>query len=603
MGEDLKSGEGAWRMIGHSLRPSLPWVVFGSFNAIAMNGLRILIPLFVKQAVDRGMSPYDGGELTRWAIAILVVSVLTTVTFSTQWYVVFKVALRTEADLRQRLFDQFQRLHFAFHDRARTGELMARATTDLQQIQNLVIWIPVVSATVLIVFAVAAVLFTMSPSLTLLAMAPLLVFFAAALRYSTGLDPLSVALQESLAGVSGVAEESITGIRVVKGFGAESAQTRRMRDRADDVYGRGMALARLRSNYAPFLQQVPMLGIVAVLYVGGREVVSGHLTVGQLVAFVAYILLLVTPLGYAAELIAAFSRGAASARRVNAVLNIAPEIADASDARDLPTGPGEVRFDGVKFSYGEMSPTLNGFDLTIRPGEVVALVGRTGSGKSTVARLIPRFYDASAGAISIDGVDIRTVRLRSLRQAVSIVFEDTFLFTATIRSNIAFGQPNATLDQIKEAARLAGVHDFISELPRGYDTVLGESGFSLSGGQRQRLAIARAILADPRVLILDDATSAVDPTKEHEIRAALEEVTRGRTTVIIGHRPATIALADRVVVIDGGTVAAEGKHDDLLRSSKLYAQILAQAEQEDRALVDSDNGPPADAAGALERPA
>jgi ATP-binding cassette subfamily B protein len=569
------------RVVLAAVRRHGRWLAVTCVVALLVNGLRILIPLLVRDAIDKGLEPYDGHELLVGAIAILVVSLLSSVLFSVQWYTVFQLGLRTEADLRQRLFDQYQRLHFAFHDEARTGELMARATTDLQQIQMLAIWIPVSVSIFLTVGVVAVILVVMSPRLALVALAPLAVYLVAAVRYSQQVEPLAENLQQRLAEVSGAAEESISGVRGVKGFGAEAAHRERMRHRAEAVWDRGMDLARLRSNLMPVLQQAPMLGIVAVLYLGGRDVLDGRLTLGQLVAFNAFILVLVTPLQWSAQIIATVARSAVSAARIYDVLRIDPEIADRPGAVDLPDGPGEVRFAGVTFAYAATSPILRGIDLTLRGGETVALVGRTGSGKSTVARLIPRFYDASSGAITIDGVDIRDVKLASLRRAVGIVFEDTFLFTDTIGANIAFGDPRASAADIERAARLAGAHEFITELPDGYGTVLGESGFSLSGGQRQRIAIARAILADPRVLILDDATSAVDASKEHEIRAALEEVTHGRTTLIIGHRPATIALADRVVVIDGGVVAAEGTHTELLATSPLYNEILALAERDE----------------------
>ncbi|HVM39690.1 MAG TPA: ABC transporter ATP-binding protein, partial [Acidimicrobiia bacterium] len=305
---------------------------------------------------------------------------------------------------------------------------------------------------------------------------------------------------------------------------------------------------------------------------------DGDLTVGELTQFSVSVLMLVWPLRLTGVLFAQASRASASAGRVDEVLATEPLVAERPDARDLPPGPGEVRFEAVRFGYVPGAPVLDGFELTVRGGEAVALVGATGSGKSTVARLIPRFYDVEEGAVTIDGVDVRDLRLGSLRRAVSVVFEDTFLFSDTVRNNIAFARPEARFDEVERAAALAGADEFVAALPAGYDTVLGEHGYSLSGGQRQRLAIARAILADPRVLILDDATSSVDPTKEHEIRAALEEVMAGRTTVIVAHRPATIALADRVVLLEGGQVVAEGTHESLLADDERYRRVLARAE-------------------------
>jgi ATP-binding cassette subfamily B protein len=321
--------------------------------------------------------------------------------------------------------------------------------------------------------------------------------------------------------------------------------------------------------------------VIAVLWYGGHEVLRGDLTLGELVAFNAYVLMLVWPLRITGFLVSVAQRALASAARVQEVLATAPAVADPPDPVPLPDGGGEVRLEGVRFAYeggDEVLPVLDGLDLLVRAGESVALVGATGSGKSTVARLVPRFYDVDEGVVRLDGVDVRRLPLRDLRRVVGIVFEDTFLFSDTVRANVAFADPSAAPEAVERAARRAGAHDFVSALPRGYDTVIGEHGYSLSGGQRQRIAIARAILADPRVLILDDATSSVDPTKEHEIRDSLRVVMRGRTTIVIAHRPATIALADRVALVDGGRVAAEGTHEELLRTSARYRQVLAQAE-------------------------
>ena len=336
----------------------------------------------------------------------------------------------------------------------------------------------------------------------------------------------------------------------------------------------------MRSRFLPLIDLLPSLGLIAVLGIGGRRVLDGHMTIGELVAFNTYVALLVWPLRTIGMTVAFAQRAAAALERINEVLSTEPIVADPPHPKSLPrrgesAGVGAVRFDRVRFGYDPSHPVLDSFDLDLAPGTSVALVGATGSGKSTVARLLARFYDVDEGAISIDGIDIRRLRLHELRRAVGIVFEDTFLFHDTVAANIAFADPDAGFDRIERAARLAGAADFVDELPDGYATLLGERGYSLSGGQRQRIAIARAILADPRVLVLDDATSAVDPSKEHEIRDALATVMSDRTTIVIAHRPATIALASTVVLVDDGRVAARGTHAELLATSRRYREVLA----------------------------
>jgi ATP-binding cassette subfamily B protein len=340
-----------------------------------------------------------------------------------------------------------------------------------------------------------------------------------------------------------------------------------------------MQAARVRSTFLPAIELIPGLGLVFVLGYGGHEVLAGRLSIGTLIMFNFYVVLLVNPLRQLGQIIAQTQRALAASERVAAVLEIAPAIVDPAQPRALPSAgavQGEIRFERVHFGYpGIGRSVLEDLDLVVHAGECVALVGETGSGKSTIAKLIPRLYDVDAGRVLLDGVDVRQLRLRELRAAVGIVFEDTFLFSDTVAANIAFARPDAPPDEIERAARLAGAHDFIVQLPHGYTTPIGERGFSLSGGQRQRIAIARAILANPRILILDDATSSVDPEKEQEIRDAMSEVMRGRTTLVIAHRPATIALADRVLLVDRGRIAAQGKHVELLESHPRYRQVLA----------------------------
>lgn len=576
LSEDLRRG--GWRMMRRALRPSRTWIVIGVLTALGWTAAKVTIPLLAQRAIDGGIDPYDGDVLLRWTLTLGAVTLVIAVCTAFRRYAAFAISLRAETDLRRQLFAHLQRLHFAYHDRAQTGELMSRANTDLRQIQLFLVFVPVAGANIVMIFGVTAVLLTINVKLALLALAPLPLLILVAIRFSRRMHPQAADLQSRLAGVSGVVEESLSGIRVVKGFGAEGLQDTKLRRAAADVQERALAIAKLRSGFNPSMELLPTLGLVIVLFVGGREVLSGRLSLGELVAFNFYIVQLIFPLRLTAFLVAQSSRASASAARVYEVLATAPEIVDRPGALDLPDGPGEVRFEGVRFAYGDGPPVLRSLDLVVPGGTSVALVGATGSGKSTLARLIARFYDVDGGRVVLDDVDVRDLRLDELRRSVGIVFEDTFLFTDSVYANIALADPGASAERVEAAARLAGAADFIARLPHGYDTVLGEQGYSLSGGQRQRVAIARAILADPRVLVLDDATSAVDPTKEHQIRDALRQVMEGRTTIVIAHRAATVALADRVVLLDGGVVVAEGTHEELLADSPRYREVLAHGD-------------------------
>ncbi len=557
--------------------------------ALGWTAVRVAVPTLIRLGIDNGVQGTD--PLWKWSAIIVGVGSLSGLFMGLRRFVAFRNARMVEARYRDRIFAHIQRLHFAYHDTTATGELMSRANTDLQQFQNVVTMVPITTGNALIVIAVVVVMIIVNPVLALLALVGLPFVNILGRRFSQRLHPAVLGVQRESAELAGVVEETVAGIRVVKGFGAEPVQSAKLDVEADDIFNQATDVARIRSRYLPAIELMPNLGLVVVLAYGGHLVIEEQLTVGELVGFNLYVFMLIQPLRMLGMVVAQGQRAAAAGERIAEVLATAPRIVDPAHPRQLPprAGAGSVEFRSVTFGYEtanggpreDAPPVVRGLDLTIASGESVAIVGATGCGKSTVAGLLPRFYDVDEGAVVLDGIDVRELSRHDLRRAVSIVFEETFLFSGTIRDNIAFADPDASDAEVRRAAELAGAAEFIDEFVDGYDTELGERGLSLSGGQRQRLAIARSLVADPRVLILDDATSAVDPTKEHEIRDAMAEVMDGRTTVVIAHRPATIALADRVALMDEGVIVAQGRHDELLATSARYREVLAADDDTD----------------------
>jgi len=423
-------------------------------------------------------------------------------------------------------------------------------------------------------------------SLVAVAVTPLIVWTA--LRYSRRSHPILTQAQQALADVTTQAEESVVGVRVVKAFGQEDRETARFRDHSERVFAVNIRANALRALYVPLLAFVPGLAVAAVLAVGGWMVIEGQVTLGDFVRFNLLLGMLVLPLRALGMWVGQAQRAVASGVRVLELLDLESEIVDAPHARALPDdGGGAIRFEGVRFGYDPDRPIVCDVDLDVPAGSTIALIGPTGCGKTTLTALVPRFYDVTAGRVLVDGVDVRDVSLKALRRGIGVVTEDTFLFSATVRDNIAFGAPWATDDDVHAAAERAQAAEFIASLPDGFATQIGERGLTLSGGQRQRIAIARALLVDPRILILDDATAAVDATTEAKIKRALQEVMRGRTTIIIAHRLSTISLAERVIVMDQGRIVADGTHDELAESSDLYARIRTHGLL-DRTFVDLD---------------
>jgi ATP-binding cassette, subfamily B, bacterial len=533
-------------------------------------------PLVVKYAIDHGILPRDHHTLLIWLFVLLGVGLLEVCAGAFRHLYAIRNRSHSDARVRDALFAHALRLDAAYHDRVGPGELLSRASSDSQHIARMMDAIGHTIGYVLTVIAVAVVMLTLDAELALIVLIPVPFISVGAWLYSRQYERGTRALQESWAEASTLVEETVSGIRVVKGLGAGDALSARFRSRSGEIMDRALHLARLDAVFIPFLEMLPLLGIAAVLFFGGRRVGHG-LTIGSFVAFNAYVVMLVWPMRVLGQRVTTVQKALAASGRITEVLEAEPRLVEPRHPEELDAH-GDVRLDGVRFGHEGDRYVLDGLDLHVAPGESLALVGATGSGKSTVAGLLARLYDPEGGRVLLDGHDLRDLRLTDVRRAVALVFEETFLFSESVRENIRVGRPEAGDDEVQRAAELAGATAFIDDLPDGYDTILGERGFSLSGGQRQRIAIARAILADPAVLVLDDATSAVDATKEHEIRAALAEVMLGRTTLVIAHRPATIALADRVAVLEGGRIVEEGTHEELLARSPRYRTLLALEE-------------------------
>ncbi|NNE73007.1 MAG: ABC transporter ATP-binding protein [Acidimicrobiales bacterium] len=571
------SARAGWKLLWESIKEERRFIFYGQLLALGWSLGRVAMPLLVQLGIDRGIE--KGGSLTTWSLLIALAGLVSAVCLGLRRYIAFRNARLIESRLRDRLFTQIQRLHFSFHDANSTGDHMSRANTDLQNYQDVITMIPLTTGQFVLVSAAVVIMLVTQPVLAVLALAALPLVNVLGRRFALKLHPAIMGVQRESAQLATVVEETVAGIRVVKGFGAEPVRAEALRVEAEDLRQESLTASYVRSRYVPAMEIAPNIGLIAVLAYGGHLVLEGDMTIGTLISFNIYVMLLIQPLRMLGMTVANAQRAAGAGVRISQLLAVAPRITAPSHPATLPTtgDRGHIAFDSVSFAYpaNPDEPVLRDLSLTIEPGESVALVGPTASGKTTVASLLPRFYDPDTGTITLDGVDLHTLDPKTLRREVGIVFEETFLFQATIFENIAFADPDADDAEVRHAATLAGADEFIAELPDGYNTIVGERGFSLSGGQRQRLAIARAILANPRVLILDDATSAVDPTKEHEIRDALGEAMRSRTTLVIAHRPATIALADRVVLLDEGRIVAQGTHTDLLATNERYREVLA----------------------------
>jgi ATP-binding cassette subfamily B protein len=576
MGERDAQRRAAWRFVRAVIRSQRSGVIGAAISGLFWQAGAVAAPLMVANAIDEGVIKEDNHALFVWLGALLAVGVLEMTAGAVRHLYAIRNRARADARVRDAIFAHALRLDATYHDRVGPGELMSRASADAELVARLLDSIGHTIGYVLTVVAVAIVLLVLDWQLALIVLIPLPLISIAGWAYSRRYHAYTERLQETWGAAATLVEETVAGIRVVKGIGAGRPLAGEFRTRSRTIVDRALEIARLDAVFMPTVEFLPLLGLLGVFWLGGRRVIEGDLTLGSFLAFNAYIAYLVWPLRVLGQRVTTLQKAVGASARIAEVLEAEPKLTEPRHPVELDQPVrGDIRLAGVKFGHADGNPVLDGLELHVAPGESLALVGSTGSGKSTIAGLLARLYDPDDGAVLLDGHNVRDLRLSDVRQAVALVFEDTFLFTDSVKENIRFARPNAPDEEVARAAELAGAAEFIANLPDGYETVLGERGFSLSGGQRQRIAIARAILADPAVLVLDDATSAVDATKEHEIRAALTTVMEGRTTLVIAHRPATIALADRVALLEGGRIVEEGTHGELLRTSPRYRALLA----------------------------
>jgi ABC-type multidrug transport system fused ATPase/permease subunit len=570
-------------------------LVWSIVLALAAQGFALAIPSLTGRAIDVAIRPHDRANLWLWVWLLIGAGATSGGLMVARRLIAGRLSLNVEFDLRQSLYTHLQRMSFGFYDKHQTGQLLSRATSDVSAVRMFLgyglVFITQYGASLI---AASVLLVITSWQLALITFVLLPPIAIVATRYSRRSHPVLRDIQQRIADVTTQAEESIVGVRVVKAFAQEEAEAARFAERTERVFERELDSARIQARYSPLLDLLPQLAFAVIILVGGLLVIGGHLSLGGFITYNLYLAILIWPLRMIGMWIGQYQRAVASGERIFQVLDERSDIADPPAPRELPAGRGELRFEGVTFGYEADRPVLHELDLALAPGSTVALIGRTGSGKTTLASLIPRYYDPQQGRVVLDGVDVRDLRLADLRGAIATVAEDTFLFSTTVAANIAYGAPGATRAEVVEAARKAQAHEFIEALPHGYDTLVGERGLTLSGGQRQRLSIARALLADPRILILDDATASVDATTEARIRRALETVMEGRTTIIVAHRLSTIALADEIVVLEDGRVAARGGHAQLVDTNAVYAEIWRHGLVE-RTFVSLDEDAPAEA--------
>jgi ATP-binding cassette subfamily B protein len=561
------------RLLGY-LKPYPRAVVIAYASVLAATGLNLIVPQIIAWAIDYGLEEGQASTLFIAGGIILGIAVVRGVVGFAQRYFGEWLTHRVSYDLRNDFYDSVQHQPFAFHDASHTGDLMSRATGDIGEAERFVgIGLMDLTATLLLMGGVIVAMFLESVPLALLGLIPMPILIITTLRFGLTVEPMFKAIQEQMGVLSTVMQESLTGIRVVKAFAREPHELAKFDTQNDEWFDRRYGLIRKWANNWPFMTFLISLSIFLLLWFGGPQALDGSISVGSLFVLISYVLLLSGPVQRLGFLVNSAATAGASSARVFEIVDLPGEVVDAADAIPLVDAHGEVAFEGVAFGYRDGLHVLEDITLHALPGQKVALIGPTGSGKSTVTNLIPRFYDVTAGVVRVDGYDVRDLQLRSLRSYIGIVLQEPFLFSQTIAENIAYGRPGATFEDVVAAAEAAHAHEFILELEEGYATRVGERGVTLSGGQKQRIAIARALLADPRILILDDSTSSVDTETEHIIQEALAILMEGRTTFVIAQRLLTLKNADQILVLDHGRIVERGSHDELLAGDGLYREI------------------------------